>query len=182
MKRAIIIASTALVAGIVSAPASAETLNVQGIVAPYCNVNLANVSSGTASIAMVSTQTVANLRLSCNSSAGTKFVLDTQNGDLLSSANNRINYHLEVASASDSSFNIAPTDTKPGSGMEGLNRFTRSNSGYTQAVANGIPLVMSLNMNVAVDPDNAPGSQNFPANAAPAGTYTEVFTFTASSV
>ncbi len=39
-----------------------------------------------------------------------------------------------------------------------------------------------MNLNVAVDPNNTPTSRNYPANAAPAGTYTEVFSFTATSV
>uniref|UniRef100_UPI0035CAC4F7 hypothetical protein n=1 Tax=uncultured Sphingomonas sp. TaxID=158754 RepID=UPI0035CAC4F7 len=185
MKLVLIAASAALAAGLASAPASAETLNVQGIVAPYCNVNLTNVSSGTASVAMAGTQTVANLRLSCNSATGTKFVLRTQNGDLtqqVGPVTNRINYDLILDSPSDPTFAIAQHDTFPGSGVENQNQFTRSNTGYTQAIANGIPLVLSLNLNVAVDTNNTPTSQNYPANAAPAGTYTEVFSFTASAV
>ena len=185
MYRLLFVGASALAAIIASAPASAETLNVQGIVAPYCNVNLTNVSSGTASIAMANTQTVANLRLSCNSATGTKFVLATQNGDLTNQVGpvtNRINYDLILDSPSDPAFAIAAHDTFPGSGVENVNKFTRANAGYTQAIANGIPLVLSLNLNVAVDSNNTPTSQNFPANAAPAGTYSEVFSFTASSV
>lgn len=185
MNRMFLIASTALVAGLVGAPAYADTLNVQGIVAPYCNVNLTNVSSGTASVAMAGTQTVANLRLSCNSATGTKFVLATQNGDLtnvVGSVTNRINYDLILDSPSDIAFSIAAHDTFPGSGVENANKFTRQNAGYTQPIANGIPLILSMNLNVAVDSNNTPSSQNFPANAAPAGTYSEVFSFTASAV
>lgn len=185
MTRSILLASAALAAGIIGAPAQAETLSVQGTVASYCNVNLANVSSGTASIAMANTQTVANLRLACNSATGTKFVLATQNGDLtqqVGPVTQRINYDVILDSPSDSAFNIAAHDTFPGSGVENSNQFTRSNTGYTQAIANGIPLVLSMNLNVAVDPNNTPTSQNYPANAAPAGTYTEVFSFTASAV
>ena len=168
-----------------SAPAFAETLTVQGTVVPYCNVNLTNVSSGTASVAMAATQTVANLRLACNSATGTKLVVTSQNGDLTNQVGpvtNRINYDMILDSPSDAAFDIAATDTYPGSGVEGQNKFTRSNAGYTQAIANGIPLVLSMNLNVAVDANNTPTSQNFPANAAPAGTYTEVFSFTASAV
>lgn len=183
--KGLIIASAALVAGIAAVPASAETLNVQGIVAPYCNVNLTNVSSGTASVAMAGVQTVANLRLSCNAVSGTKFILNSQNGDLLQRVNgvdHRINYDVSVDSPRDSAFNIAAHDTFPGSGTEDRNQFTRRNSGYTQAVADGIPLVLSMNLNVAADTNNTPTSQNYPANAAPAGTYSEVFSFTASAV
>lgn len=182
MNRLILLASATVAAGLVSAPASAQnTLNVQGVVAPYCNVNLTNVSSGTASVAMVGTQQVANLRLSCNAPSGTKLVTSVKNGDLLSSANNRINYAIEMRSPQDSQFNIAENDTNPIGGENNL-FFTRSRAGYSQPIANGIPLELWMNLNVAVDPNQAPGSQNFPANAAPAGTYEEVFTFTASSV
>lgn len=185
MKSAIVIASAVIAAGLASVPAYAETLNVSGIVAPYCNVNLTNVSSGSASIAMAGIQTVANLRLSCNSATGTKFVIATQNGDLTQVAGGvtqRINYDLILDSASDHAFDIAAHDTFPGSGVENSSKFTRQNAGYTQPIANGIPLVLSLNLNVAVDSNNTPTSQNYPANAAPAGTYTEVFSFTASAV
>ena len=183
--KGLIITSVAIAAGIAAVPASAETLNVQGVVAPYCNVNLTNVSSGTASVAMAGVQTVANLRLSCNAVSGTKFILRTQNGDLLQTVNgieHRINYDVSVDSASDGAFNVPAHDTFPGSNTEDRNQFTRFNSGYTQAIANGIPLVLSMNLNVAADTNNTPTSRNYPANAAPAGTYTEVFSFTATSV
>ena len=184
MKNALLFAAAALAAG-VAVPASADTLNVQGVVAPYCNVNLTNVSSGTASIAMANVQTVANLRLSCNAVTGTKFQLKTTNGDLLQTVSGvqyRINYDLILDSPSDSTFAIAAHDTFPTSGVENSDQFTRSEAGYSQAVANGIPLVLSLNMNVAADTNNTPTSKNFPANAAPAGTYSETFSFTASAV
>ena len=93
MTRAFLLTS-ALLSMAVAAPATAETLNFQGIIAPYCNVNLTNVPSGTASVVMVGTQQIANLRLSCNASSGTKLITAVQNGDLLSSANSRINYGL----------------------------------------------------------------------------------------
>lgn len=185
MNRFLLVGAAALAATVACGSASAETLNVQGTVAPYCNVNLTNVSSGTASIAMANTQTVANLRLACNSPTGTKFVLRSQNGDLTNVVNgvtNRINYDVILDSPSDTAFSIAAHDTFPGSGVEDQNQFTRSNNHYTQAIANGIPLVLSMNLNVAVDTNNTSTSQNFPANAAPAGTYAEVFTFEASAV
>jgi len=185
MKALFAAASAVLAAGFASSPAAAESLTVQGIVAPYCNINLANVSSGTASIAMANVQTVANLRLACNAASGTKLVVRSTNGDLtqqVGNVTNRINYDLILDSPSDPAFAIAAHDTFPGSGVENANQFTRTKAGYSQPVANGIPLVLSLNMNVAVDPNNTPTSQNFPANAAPAGTYSEVFVFEASAV
>jgi hypothetical protein len=182
MIRKLALASALLAAGLAYAPASAETLNVTGIVAPYCNVSLTNVSSGTASIAMVARQTVANLRLACNSPTGAKMITTAGNGDLLSSRNNRINYALELVSP-DPQFAIAETDTKPTSyGGEGISFFTRQNSGYTQALANGIALQLWMNVNVNVDNTVAPTSNNYQATAAPADTYIETFTFTATSV
>lgn len=185
MKNTIILLSAAAAAGLVSAPAFADSLTVQGVVAPYCNVSLSNVSSGTASVAMANTQTVANLRLSCNAASGTKLIVATTNGDLMQTVGGvqqRINYDLILDSASDSSFQIAAHDTFPGSGTENQNMFTRWHTGYSTAIANGIPLVLSLNMNVAADTNNTATSQNYSANAAPAGTYSETFTFTASAV
>lgn len=181
MNRLFLLGSVALGLATVASPAMAESLNVTGTVAPYCNVNLANVSSGTASIAMVGTQQVANLRLSCNAASGTKLVVSVQNGDLLSAAHGRINYGLELRSPQEPAFVIAEHDTNPIGGENNL-FFTRSRNGYTQAVANGVPLELWLNMNVAVDQNQAPGSTNYPANAAPAGNYVEVFSFTATSV
>ncbi|MDB5702768.1 MAG: hypothetical protein JWL66_2967 [Sphingomonadales bacterium] len=179
MKRVILLASAVMAVGLI-APASAETLNVSGVVAPYCNVNLTNVSSGTASVAMVDTQQIANLRLSCNGN-NTRLVTTVANGDLLSGTN-RINYGLEMRSPSDPAFAIAEHDTNPIGGENNL-FFTRQHNGYSQPIANGIPLQLWLNVNVNdAGEAQAAGSGNFPANAAPAGTYTEVFTFTASSV
>lgn len=184
MRRSFIFASAAAaVIGFSAVPASAETLNVQGIVGPYCNVNLTNVSSGTASIAFTDNQKVANLRLSCNAASGTKLVTNPQNGDLLSAAGNRINYAMTIVSPQSASFDIAETDTAPGD-TESQGLFTRQHAGYSQALANGIPLELWLNVNVEnanTQPDFSVPNQ-FPADAAPAGTYVEVFTFTASSI
>ena len=182
MNRALLLASAVLTCGLAAAPASAETLSVSGIVAPYCNVNLTNVSSGTASVAMVARQQIANLRLSCNAASGTKLVTSVQNGDLKSGAGALINYALDMVSPSDAAFNIASHDTNPVGGENNL-FFTRSKTGYNQPIAIGIPLQLWIDVNVNADPQ-ALGSQlnSYPANAAPAGTYVEVFTFTASSV
>jgi hypothetical protein len=179
MNRAYLLASAVFACG-AAAPASAESLSVAGVVAPFCNVNLTNVSSGTASVAMVARQQIANLRLSCNAASGTKLITQVQNGDLLSSAGNRINYALDMVSPSDPAFDIASHDTNPIGGENNL-IFTRSKAGYSAPIAVGIPLQLWMDVNVNVDAQ-ALGSNNFPANAAPAGTYNEVFTFTASSV
>lgn len=175
----------ALATGLVmaAAPASAETLNVTGTVAPYCNVNLTNVSSGTATIAFLDRQKIANLRVSCNASSGTKLTVNPQNGDLLSSQNNRINYTMELKGTGDgAAFNIAETDTAPGD-ADNVGSFTRSRSGYSMNIANGVPLEFFMNVNVQNEPqpDFAVANQ-FPANAAPAGDYKERFDFTVSQV
>ena len=180
MNKSILLAATVIGAAAFS-PLSAETLSVSGVVAPYCNVNLTNVSSGTASIAMVATQQIANLRLSCNASSGTKLITAVQNGDLLSGVSDRINYGLEMRSPSEPAFVIAEHDTNPVGGENNL-FFTRSKAGYSQPIANGIPLQLWMNVNVTGTEPQALGSSNYPATAAPAGTYGEVFTFTASSV
>ena len=181
MKRAILIASAAAAAGIASAPAAAETLNVQGIVAPYCNVSLANVSSGTATIAMLGEQKIANLTIRCNAASGTRLTVDPQNGDLLSSAGNRINYAFRTASPT-ANFVIAETDTAPGNTPnQGI--FVKDNPGFSTAVANGTPLELFMNVNVQneVQPDFNVANQ-YPASGAPAGSYNEVFTFTVSQI
>lgn len=184
MRRSFYLASAAFaVLGFSAVPASAETLSVQGVVAPYCNVNLTNVSSGTASIAFTDNQKVANLRLSCNASTGTKMITDPDNGDLLSAAGDRINYAMTLKSPNNANFKIDETDTAPGNG-EAVGLFTRQQAGYNQGVASGIPLELWLNVNVEnanTQPDFSTPNV-FPADAAPAGTYTEVFTFTASSL
>lgn len=166
-----------------AAPASAQdNLRVQGTVAPFCNVNLATVSSGTATVAFLAEQKIANLRLACNSGGTTTLVVNPANGDLLSSANNRINYAFRLDSP-DNAFDINQTDTAPGD-TEGMGRFSRSRSGFSSALANGLALELFMNVNVQNEsgqPDFAAPNQ-FPANAAPSGDYFETFAFTVSAV
>ncbi len=131
--KGLIIASAAIAAGIVAVPASAETLNVQGVVAPYCNVNLTNVSSGTASVAMAGVQTVANLRLSCNAVSAPSSSCAPRYGDLLQTINgmeHRINYDVSVDSASDSAFNIPRTTPSPAA----IPRIATSSPAPTRAI------------------------------------------------
>lgn len=183
MFKTLILASAAGVAALAALPASAETLNVQGIVAPYCNVSLSNVSSGTASIAFLNAQQVANLELKCNAGSGTKFIVNPRNGDLYNGTLGRINYAMEVRSPSEAAFAIAEQDTLPGD-VEGKGKFTRNRAGYSQAIANGVPVALWMNVNVVGESpelDNS-GIPLFPANAAPAGTYAETFDFTLTSI
>ena len=161
------------------AAAHAETLSVNTTVAPYCNVRLANVSSGTASVAHENEQQVANLQLACNSGGSAQLVVNPTNGDF-KSGNNLINYAMRL-DAADAAFNIATTDATPGD-VEGSGKFTRTKIGYSQPLANGIAAGFYLNVNVAA-PGPAPlGQTFFPANAAPAGTYTESFSFELSAL
>jgi hypothetical protein len=181
MMKKLLIAATAL-AGVAAVPAQAQTaLNVQGIVAPYCSINLSNVSSGTASIAFTAAQQVANLNLACNAPGGAKLTLNPANGDLYNGTLGRINYSMELKSPSEAAFAIAPTDTAPGDAIN-VGLFTRQTGAYKQAVANGVPLQLWLDVNVATDVGQLDfnGVPLFAANAAPAGTYTEVFNFTVS--
>ncbi len=165
--------------GVTAAQASAETLSVNTNVAPYCNVRLANVSSGTASVAHESEQQVANLELACNTGGSAQLVVNPLNGDF-KNGSNLINYAMRLAAA-DSAFNINATDATPGD-AEGSGKFSRTKVGYSQPLANGIDAQFYLNVNVAA-PGPAPlGQTFFPANAAPAGTYTESFSFELSAI
>ena len=171
--------SIAAAAMAVSAPASAETLAVNTTVAPYCNVRLANVSSGTASVAHENEQQVANLQLACNTGGSAQLVVNPLNGDF-KNGSNLINYAMRL-SAADSAFNINTTDATPGD-AEGSGKFTRTKVGYSTALANGIDAQFYLNVNVAA-PGPAPLGQTFyPANAAPAGVYTESFSYELAAI
>ncbi|UYY57089.1 hypothetical protein [Sphingomonas sp. S2-65] len=185
MIKSLLAVSTAVAALSFSAPAFAQAsaLTVSGTVAGYCDVRLANVSSGTATIAFTSDQKIANLQLACNQPGGTRLVVNPANGDLTNSTG-RINYAMRLVSPQDSAFTINTTDTSPGDG-EGTGLFTRSRAGYSQPIANGVPLELWLNVNV--QNENGPDGPDFnglplyPANAAPAGTYAETFNFTVTA-
>lgn len=181
MKASFIVAGLAAATAVIGlgSVAQAETLSVNTTVAPYCNVRLANVSSGTASVAHEAEQQVANLQLACNTGGTASLVVNPLNGDFKSGPN-LINYAMRLAAA-DAAFNIATTDATPGD-VEGSGKFTRNKVGYSQALANGIDAQFYLNVNVAA-PGPAPlGQTFFPANAAPAGTYTESFSFELSAI
>lgn len=178
MKRVILIASAALAASLASAPAYADSLNVRGVVAPICDVNYVNVSSGSASVAMQGIQQVANLRLACNGAGGATLTVAVLNGDLKNN-NAIINYNLNVRSPQDSNFTIPQTDTDPN--VPSLMTFQRT-SGFSAALANGIPLELWLNLNVQPGDNSPTGVTAFKASEAPAGTYTERFTFTVQAL
>lgn len=183
MNRMLYTTAALMLAGTFAGGASAESLNVTGTVAPYCNVNLTNVSSGTATIAFTDYQKIANLRLSCNSAGGAKLEVNPQNGDLVSAQGKSINYAFRLDSAQETAFAIPSSDTAPGD-SEGAGKFTRSKTAFTTAVANGVPLELWMNVNVQNE-GGAPdlnGNPQFPANAAPAGDYKETWTFTVNGL
>ncbi len=159
--------------------AQAENLSVNTTVAPYCGIRLANVSSGTASVAHEAEQMVANLELACNTGGTAQLVVNPLNGDF-KNGNNLINYAMRL-DAVENAFDINATDTTPGDAAES-GKFTRNKVGYSQSLANGSAAQFYLNVNVAA-PGPAPLGQTFyPANAAPAGTYNESFSFELSAI
>jgi len=181
MKASFIVAGLTAASALIGmgSAAHAESLSVSTTVAPYCSIRLANVSSGTASVAQEAEQQVANLELACNSGGSAQLVVNPLNGDF-KNGNNLINYAMRLAAA-DSAFNINTTDATPGD-AEGSGKFTRTKAGYSQPLANGINAQFYLNVNVAA-PGPAPiGQTFFPANAAPAGTYSESFSFELSAI
>lgn len=172
------VAAAALLGG-AATTASAESLNVTTTVAPYCGIRLANVSSGTASVAHEAAQQVANLELACNTGGTARLVLNPLNGDF-KNGNALINYSLQF-DAADNAFDINWTDATPGD-AEGSGKFTRDKAGYSQPLANGLGATFWLNVNVAAPGPTPEGQTYYPANAAPAGTYTESFEFTLTAV
>ncbi|WP_312136539.1 hypothetical protein [Brevundimonas sp.] len=180
MKAVGIVSGLAVLAALTAGGAAqAETLSVNTTVAPYCGIRLANVSSGTASVAHEAEQMVANLELACNTGGTAQLVVNPLNGDF-KNGNNLINYAMRL-DAVENAFDINTTDATPGD-AEGSGKFTRNKVGYSQSLANGSSAQFYLNVNVAA-PGPAPLGQTFyPANAAPAGTYNESFSFELSAI
>jgi len=180
MKAVGIVSGLAVLAALTAGGAAqAETLSVNTTVAPYCGIRLANVSSGTASVAHEAEQMVANLELACNTGGTAQLVVNPLNGDF-KNGNNLINYAMRL-DAVENAFDINTTDATPGD-AEGSGKFTRNKVGYSQSLANGSGAQFYLNVNVAA-PGPAPLGQTFyPANAAPAGTYNESFSFELSAI
>ncbi|MEY4250725.1 MAG: hypothetical protein RJA87_2358 [Pseudomonadota bacterium] len=181
MKKIIAVTSLAAASAfaMMASNAQAEALTVQTTVAPYCNIRLANVSSGTASVAQEAEQQVANLQLACNAGGSAQLVVNPLNGDF-KNGSNLINYAMRLDSP-EAAFDIGTTDATPGD-AEGSGKFTRTKAGYSQALANGVAAEFFINVNVAA-PGPAPlGQTYYPANAAPAGTYSESFTFELSAI
>jgi len=180
MKRHLPLAVLAATAALASAaPVQAETLNVNTTVAPFCNIRLATVSSGTASVAQEAEQQVANLELACNTGGTAQLVVNPQNGDLKNGIY-LINYAMRL-DADDNAFDIAASDAFPGD-VEGFGKFTRNKVGFSPFLAQGIDARFYLNVNVDAPGAPPPGQFFFPAKFAPAGTYSESFSFELSAL
>lgn len=191
MRNAILAVSAACTA--LAAPAlshaAGTSLQVSTTVAEFCGISLANVSGSTAAVANGLKQKIATLRLACNSS-NARLRVGSTNGDLKDVANNRwINYdwYFEVASGGPAALNFGPGDTQPSNG----GAIDRTVS-YSEALASGVLADFSLNLcykttggntpGVPQQDSESPGSTGCPASSsqalgAPAGTYTETFTF-----
>lgn len=150
----------------------ATDVDVAATIPSYCQINLANGSSGTASIAFEGTQTIANFDMSCNTPGGATLTLTPANGDFVNTSNSNIivNYALEF-DADINDFDVGPTDAVPGG------NFVRTLANYSSQLADGISAVFSLNMNVDAPGPTALGQTYFPATSAPAGSYSESFAF-----
>ncbi len=134
-------------------------------------------------------QKVTTLRMSCNSATGAKLTSSAQNGDFKSAGGVLINYDWDLVVPEIPSLGFSPVDTWPGSPA-----IVTNSGGYSQKLADGIFADLFLNLCYNVpggagvggtqgDPSN-PGSSGCAASpsgpgaaSAPAGTYTEVFSF-----
>lgn len=187
-----LICGTAL-AMLLAAPVAAHAEDTQLVVTTnvenYCSIGLANVAGSTVAVANGVRQKVTTLRMSCNSPSGAALTSVAKNGDLKSGAGVLINYDWELVVPAIASLGFAPEDTFPSN----WTRITNS-GGYSEALADGVFADLFLNLCYGVpggpgaggtqgDPTN-PGSSgcaNAPAgpgaSEAPAGTYSETFTF-----
>jgi len=183
----------AAAAAVMLIPAAAQAqdtqLTVTTNVENYCSIGLANVAGSTVAVANGVRQKVTTLRMSCNSPSGAALTSVAKNGDLKSAAGVLINYDWELVVPAKPSLGFGPEDTFPSN----WTRITNS-GGYSEALADGVFADLFLNLCYGVpggpgtggtqgDPTN-PGSSgcaNAPsgpgASEAPAGTYSETFTF-----
>ncbi|MFN4042551.1 MAG: hypothetical protein ACK4I0_12890 [Brevundimonas sp.] len=187
-----ILATAAAAAALLAIPgvSSAQTnVTVSTSVTNFCGIGLANVAGGNVAVANGARQKVTTLRMSCNSATGANLTSSAQNGDFKSAGGVLINYDWDLVVPEIPSLGFAPVDTWPGSPA-----IVTNSGGYSQKLADGIFADLFLNLCYNVpggagvggtqgDPSN-PGSSGCAASpsgpgaaSAPAGTYTEVFTF-----
>ena len=188
--RTYLIAATAAAALLaIPAVSSAQTnVTVSTSVTNFCGIGLANVAGGNVAVANGARQKVTTLRMSCNAASGAKLTSSAANGDFKSPAGVLINYDWDLSVPEIPSLGFAPIDTWPGSPA-----IVTNSGGYSQKLADGIfaDLFLNLCYNVpggngvgGTQGDTNPGSSGCAASpsgpgaaSAPAGTYTEVFTF-----
>lgn len=182
-------AIAALVAApaIYAVPASAadETLTVTTQVAAFCSVRLANVSGNNVSVANGSPQKVATLDLACNQDNAT-LTVDSQYGDLLdltgpaqgNAGSQYVNYDMKVDVMGVDALDIGWVDTAPGSPA------VATMAGYSSTLANGVSADFLLDLCYGAGGSTGCNAspENSEALSAPAGTYTETFTFELSGV
>lgn len=187
-----ILATAAAAAALLAIPgvSNAQTnVTVSTSVTNFCGIGLANVAGGNVAVANGARQKVTTLRMSCNSATGANLTSSAQNGDFKSAGGVLINYDWDLVVPEIPSLGFAPVDTWPGSPA-----IVTNSGGYSQKLADGIFADLFLNLCYNVpggagvggtqgDPSN-PGSSGCAASpsgpgaaSAPAGTYTEVFTF-----
>lgn len=190
--RTYIVAAATAVAALLAIPAvsSAQTnVTVSTSVTNFCGIGLANVAGGNVAVANGARQKVTTLRMSCNAATGAKLTSSAANGDFKSPGGVLINYDWDLSVPEIPSLGFAAVDTWPGSPA-----IITNSGGYGQKLADGIygDLFLNLCYNVPGgpgvggtqgDPTN-PGSSGCAASpsgpgaaSAPAGTYTETFTF-----
>lgn len=187
------LAATSITVPSISA-AQDTNLTVTTNVASYCAVQLANVAGSNVSVANGLRQKVSTLRISCNDPDGAIMTTDFANGDMFGPADpthptghQTVNYDWElVVAAPAATLGFAPQDTFPGGPA------VVTNTGYSQGLADGVLADFFLNLCYQTsggqganppqtDPNN-PGSSgctgsDSEALSAPAGTYTETFSF-----
>jgi len=184
--------SSAAVAAMFIAPASVQAQDASLVVTTnvenYCSIGLANVAGSTVAVANGVRQKVTTLRMSCNSPTGAQLTSVAQNGDLKSGAGVLINYDWELVVPAIASLGWAPQDTFPTNWTK--NTFS---GGYSEALADGVFADLFLNLCYGVpggpgaggtQGDTTPGSSGCAASPsgpgaseAPAGNYSETFTF-----
>ena len=184
--------AAAAAAALIAAPAVSQAQDAELVVttnvADYCSIGLANVAGSTVAVANGVRQKVTTLRMSCNSPTGAKLTSVAQNGDLKSSSGVLINYDWELVVPANGTLGWGPQDTFPTNWTKNTN-----SGGYSEALADGIFADLFLNLCYGVpggpglggtQGDTVPGSSGCAASPsgpgaseAPAGTYSEKFTF-----
>ena len=159
----------------------ATSLPVNGVVTGYCAASLGNVSSGTLSLAEVSPQRIAKIKLNCNS-IGSKLKSSVKHGDFRGPVDASSNTGFQIINY-DWSLVVPAPDASLGWPLEdrigpGPSSKTTTRSGYSFTLANGVDAEFFLDVcyNGSIATQQCNGSDSA-AITAPAGTYVEEFSF-----